>query len=119
MDYIELIDELDNYVNQYENGNGREIVGTVELLNMVAGAIESLMSKTNDSRLEPKMVNSKGWNGNSGTRYVCPNCKKTIREGSRYCDRCGQSLLFPSIEKNEKGELYLNFDKPRGSNERT
>ncbi len=25
---------------------------------------------------------------------ICPNCKEEIDDESRYCDQCGQALLF-------------------------
>jgi len=64
-------------------------------------------------RLVAKMVSCpKGWRGTRDTRYICPCCKKAVRNDESYCHKCGQALLFPKqVYDKENNKIWLDFSK--------
>ena len=61
----------------------------------------------------PKFVECKEWKGIRNTRYKCPSCKKFVRDGKAFCDKCGQAIKFPKL-KNVGNRLELDWSEDDG-----
>jgi hypothetical protein len=78
-----------------------------------ADAIEELSAKAKQKR-----VGFAGWKGCRDTRYTCPYCNKYVRNGEKYCHKCGQALMFPRISHTpyvpgEKQDVIVTWpDEP-------
>ena len=86
--------------------------GLTEILDRLA-AYEDIGTVEDFQRLVPKMVSCpKGWQGTRDTRYICPCCKKAVRNDERYCHKCGQALSFPKqVYDKENNKIWLDFSE--------
>lgn len=57
----------------------------------------------------PKRVKAKSkrdftiddFKGIRNTRYYCPCCNKSVKHYTKYCDNCGQRLIFPQVRYSD------------------
>lgn len=52
----------------------------------------------------------RGYEGEGGTRYFCPNCHKRTSKDYGWCIKCGQKLKFPKIKKNADNKWDLFYE---------
>lgn len=48
------------------------------------------------------------------TFYECPNCKELFDDESKYCNHCGQKLVWPEQQEGTKEEVVVyNKERPK------
>lgn len=90
-----LIAIIEKWINKNQKDKENiNIINIEEYKNMLQN-FEEALNKSTYKAVDEALVYNDG-----ETYWICPNCKTSFeREYQKYCDRCGQKLKWPALNK--------------------
>lgn len=90
--HVKLIAIIEKWINK--NKKDKENINNIEYKNILQN-FEEALNKSTAMTVDEALVHNDG-----NTFWICPNCKSSFeREYQKYCDRCGQKLKWPALNK--------------------
>lgn len=90
-----LIAIIEKWINKNQKGKENINIFNIEEYKNMLQNFEETLNKSTYKAVDEALVYNDG-----ETYWICPNCKTSFeREYQKYCDRCGQKLEWPDLNK--------------------